>query len=118
VTADAPSPDVETVLARVLESHGVAYSFHIAREQAAALRGAGLPEPSGWVQVLPCNASDLHTDAHVWDFGSGEDFVCYGTRGATALDLTRLNHGVCPRCREDKFIGHGPLCPDCFGASS
>lgn len=29
--------------------------------------------------------------------------------------LGRLsNMGICPRCREWKFIGHGPLCASCF----
>lgn len=22
--------------------------------------------------------------------------------------------GICPRCHEEKFIGHGPLCVDCY----
>jgi hypothetical protein len=21
---------------------------------------------------------------------------------------------VCPKCDEEKIIGHGPLCPDCY----
>lgn len=25
------------------------------------------------------------------------------------------NHGVCPRCRKHTFIGHGPLCSECYG---
>lgn len=25
--------------------------------------------------------------------------------------------GICPKCRDCKFIGHGPLCGDCYAAS-
>ena len=24
------------------------------------------------------------------------------------------NYGTCPKCGEYRFIGHGPLCLDCF----
>jgi hypothetical protein len=26
----------------------------------------------------------------------------------------RMHEGICPRCRDWKFIGHGPLCVDCY----
>jgi hypothetical protein len=26
--------------------------------------------------------------------------------------------GVCPKCDEEKTIGHGPLCPDCYEVPS
>lgn len=29
-------------------------------------------------------------------------------------DLANLYHGTCPKCGEWKFIGHGPLCSDCY----
>jgi hypothetical protein len=29
-------------------------------------------------------------------------------------DMSRRYYGICPKCREDKFIGHGPLCIDCY----
>jgi hypothetical protein len=32
--------------------------------------------------------------------------------GGIRWDL--INHGTCPKCGEFKFIGHGPLCIDCF----
>lgn len=32
--------------------------------------------------------------------------------------LASLNTGVCPGCGEVKFIGHGPLCTDCYLRSS
>jgi hypothetical protein len=51
VTADAPSPDVETVLAEALARTDLdwpgAWCRRVAAHLAAALRGAGLPEPSG-----------------------------------------------------------------------
>ena len=30
------------------------------------------------------------------------------------IDWTRMHFGICPKCCEDKFIGHGPLCVDCY----
>jgi hypothetical protein len=30
------------------------------------------------------------------------------------FDPATLNRGTCPKCREWKFIGHGPLCIDCY----
>lgn len=33
-------------------------------------------------------------------------------------DWNRLYHGICPKCKEDKFIGHGPLCLDCFSKAT
>jgi hypothetical protein len=35
---------------------------------------------------------------------------------ATGIDWSRMYHGICPKCGEDKFIGHGPLCVDCYRA--
>lgn len=29
-------------------------------------------------------------------------------------DWLRAYFGICPQCGEDKFIGHGPLCGDCY----
>jgi hypothetical protein len=28
--------------------------------------------------------------------------------------IARMNYGECPTCRTVKFIGHGPLCSDCY----
>ena len=33
---------------------------------------------------------------------------------STPIDWSRMYYGICPKCHEDKFIGHGPLCVDCF----
>jgi hypothetical protein len=30
------------------------------------------------------------------------------------MDWLRAPFGICPQCGEDKFIGHGPLCGDCY----
>lgn len=30
------------------------------------------------------------------------------------LNVGRMYHATCPKCHEFKFIGHGPLCLDCF----
>jgi hypothetical protein len=30
------------------------------------------------------------------------------------IGWSRRYHGICPKCGEDKFIGHGPLCWDCY----
>lgn len=38
------------------------------------------------VAVLDCNAADLHDDPHVWDFGSGEHFVCFGREAGKWTD--------------------------------
>lgn len=35
-----------------------------------------------------------------------------------AEQMMAKNYGICPRCGEHKFIGHGPLCSDCFVAPS
>lgn len=39
-------------------------------------------------------------------------------REVTAFDWTRMHHGICPKCAEDKFIGHGPLCGDCYASAA
>lgn len=35
-------------------------------------------------------------------------------RFGEAVNRGALNHGTCPKCGERKFIGHGPLCSDCY----
>lgn len=30
---------------------------------------------------------------------------------------SRMHFGICPKCGLDKFIGHGPLCADCYLAA-
>lgn len=50
--------------------------------QDAYLRGVREGNPAEVVEVLDCNAADLHRDAHVWDFGSDEKFVCFGSPDA------------------------------------
>lgn len=52
-------------------------------------------DPTAFVKVLDCNAADLHADAHVWDFGSGEHFVCFGTPCTCPDDDCRE---TCPVC--------------------
>lgn len=52
------------------------------------------------IRVLDCNAADIHADAHVWDFGSGEHFVCFGNQRDHRPDCPALHSPDMPeRCR-------------------
>lgn len=33
-------------------------------------------------------------------------------------DWITMHHGTCPGCKEHKFIGHGPLCVECYIAET
>jgi hypothetical protein len=58
---------------------------------------------------------------HIHDFGDGRDnWTCsLGVAEASLLAESAgkwlgLSNGQCPRCHEVKFLGHGPLCPECY----
>jgi hypothetical protein len=85
VTADAPSPDVETVLAQkaaeLARVSALSYeeAHHLLHMAAAALRGAALPEPSGEALAEAWDKGnaralgydyDYHLDREEWE---GED---------------------------------------------
>jgi hypothetical protein len=125
--ADAPSPDVETVLAGIRDGltrgphlidedgHWVSLPYVLDLLDIAALRGAGLPEGCA-CPPCPGRGNDGHRMTHCAEccFGTrveADEFCPIHGRGA---GLPEPSEGACPACGEDKFIGHGPVCIDCY----
>ncbi len=108
ILADAPTPPTEAVAATIREALGSTESPDVLRAMLLdAADRLGDPWHKGNAHAWPKHAEMFRRLAERVDTPPTE-------AEDRAFDPSQMNHGTCPKCHEWKFIGHGPLCIDCF----